>query len=176
MAGTLGIGLLTGSLILYEIPSALARGDADQPAEFHVVMPGAVVRMQVQRAISGAARRLAAANCQSIFSEFRDEAGQPLQSTLDAMHQTGAEYLAALRFIEGGGHSRCRSSSSVAAFIEPRSHVVYICGARFQSQFTQSAEVTEILLIHELLHALGLGENPPASSEITHRVMARCGG
>jgi hypothetical protein len=30
--------------------------------------------------------------------------------------------------------------------------------------------VGEILLIHELLHALGLGENPPARSHLTDAV------
>ncbi|MGH9253012.1 MAG: hypothetical protein ACRD3C_00415 [Vicinamibacterales bacterium] len=31
------------------------------------------------------------------------------------------------------------------------------------------------LVIHEFLHALGLGENPPTSDEITERVTAKCG-
>ena len=31
------------------------------------------------------------------------------------------------------------------------------------------------LLIHELLHTLGLGENPPTRSRITDAVMNRCG-
>jgi len=30
-------------------------------------------------------------------------------------------------------------------------------------------------MIHEALHTLGLGENPPTSAEITERVLARCG-
>jgi len=34
--------------------------------------------------------------------------------------------------------------------------------------------VAESLVIHEVLHTLGLGENPPASVEITRRVEARC--
>jgi len=33
----------------------------------------------------------------------------------------------------------------------------------------------EMILIHELLHTLGLGENPPTSLEITARVTERCG-
>jgi hypothetical protein len=33
----------------------------------------------------------------------------------------------------------------------------------------------EAILIHELLHSLGLGENPPSSDYITSRVRARCG-
>jgi hypothetical protein len=34
----------------------------------------------------------------------------------------------------------------------------------------------EALLIHEMLHSLGLGENPPTSHQITARVRARCDG
>ena len=30
-------------------------------------------------------------------------------------------------------------------------------------------------MIHEFLHTLGLGENPPTSQEITERVSNRCG-
>jgi hypothetical protein len=31
------------------------------------------------------------------------------------------------------------------------------------------------MIIHEMMHTLGLGENPPTTFEITERVMARCG-
>ena len=33
---------------------------------------------------------------------------------------------------------------------------------------------TEAYLIHEALHSLGLGENPPSPKEITGRVLAMC--
>ena len=33
----------------------------------------------------------------------------------------------------------------------------------------------EIIVLHEALHTLGLGENPPLSAVITDRVAARCG-
>ena len=32
----------------------------------------------------------------------------------------------------------------------------------------------ENMVIHEMLHTLGLGENPPSSREITRRVNDRC--
>jgi len=34
--------------------------------------------------------------------------------------------------------------------------------------------LADVALIHESLHSLGLGENPPSSSEITSRVISRC--
>jgi hypothetical protein len=40
----------------------------------------------------------------------------------------------------------------------------------------QNRRTTEIIVIHEFLHTLGLGENPPTSQAITQRVAIRCGG
>jgi hypothetical protein len=178
MARGLALGLLVGAPFLYGVSPGVAQmtSATSRLSEFHVVMAGAVGRAQVQHAISGAARRLASHRCQTIFTEFHDQSGQPLQGMLDASHQTGAQYLASLRFIEGGDQPRCRRSSSVVAFIEPGSHVVWICGDHFEAGFNHDPGMMEILLIHELLHALGLGENPPRPAEITQKVMARCGG
>jgi hypothetical protein len=39
--------------------------------------------------------------------------------------------------------------------------------------FTERREA-EAILIHEILHTLGLGENPPSSAEITRQVWRRC--
>jgi hypothetical protein len=51
--------------------------------------------------------------------------------------------------------------------------VVYICPgfAAFDRRYPDEAEAT---LIHEALHSLGLGENPPSSRHIQARVRARC--
>ena len=55
------------------------------------------------------------------------------------------------------------------------SRVVEVCGAVFARQSVQDAQSGEVLIIHELLHSLGLGENPPSSAEISRGVLARCG-
>jgi hypothetical protein len=41
--------------------------------------------------------------------------------------------------------------------------------------FCWSARYAEAAVIHEMLHSLGLGEDPPSSDHISTRVMARCG-
>jgi hypothetical protein len=38
----------------------------------------------------------------------------------------------------------------------------------------ENPTLAEAMVIHEMLHTLGLGENPPTTFEITDRVMARC--
>jgi hypothetical protein len=38
----------------------------------------------------------------------------------------------------------------------------------------ESGFLAEAMVIHEMLHTLGLGENPPSTFEITERVRQRC--
>jgi hypothetical protein len=45
----------------------------------------------------------------------------------------------------------------------------------FNEAAARNASRAEIAVIHEALHTLGLGENPPDSREITRLVTERCG-
>jgi hypothetical protein len=130
--------------------------------------------MTVKDSIEGAIRRLAKPSCLRLFTEFRDSDGRPLTDALTAWGESPADVLAALYFVEGDGSSRCLDETT-AAFTVVRSRVIYVCGTRFAERFARKTIGGEILLIHELLHALGLGENPPTSAQITDTVMARCG-
>jgi hypothetical protein len=141
---------------------------------FHIDSPYGMVRQQLRRAISGAARRLSRGGCQTIFRDFLDDSRQPLDSRLDTLHQSAAEYLYSLRFVDSRDSSPCRADRHIAAFTERGSHVIHICGALFESELMHDPVTSEVVIIHELLHALGLGENPPTESEITHQIFARC--
>jgi hypothetical protein len=78
-------------------------------------------------------------------------------------------------FVDGSEARPCLKSDALAAFTEPGSKVVHVCAATF-ARLAHQSTAAEVLVIHELLHTLGLGENPPSSREITARVTARCGG
>ena len=58
------------------------------------------------------------------------------------------------------------------AFTQIGSTVVSVCLRPFT--LLPHAE-QEAVLIHEMLHSLGLGENPPESVAITAQVLKRCG-
>ena len=60
------------------------------------------------------------------------------------------------------------------AVTEPGSRVVFICPTAFVEAVSGKPEQAEATLIHEMLHSLGLGENPPRSRDITERVLFRC--
>jgi hypothetical protein len=60
------------------------------------------------------------------------------------------------------------------AYTARGSRVVFVCGPRFLKHRAKDPSYTEFIVIHELLHTLGLGENPPHSLEITARVNAVC--
>jgi hypothetical protein len=127
----------------------------------------------VRRAVQGARNRLAHAQCRRLFSEFRDAAGRKLQDNLDAQGQTAAGYLGLIVFADGGGLPQCRDRAVYA--LTPRGgRVTYICGPQFVQGESHSAFVTETVIIHEELHSLGLGEDPPSATEITTRVLESC--
>jgi hypothetical protein len=174
---TIGALVVSASWLVWNVPSVGATQCPDTARgveEFHIDSPYPMVRRQLQRAITGAAKRLSRCTCQTIFRDFRDDSGRPLDSKLDALHQSGAEYLYSLRFVDSRDLSPCRADRHIAAFTERGSHVIHICGALFESELLHNPLTSEVLIIHELLHALGLGENPPTESEITHQIFARC--
>ena len=129
----------------------------------------------VSQAIRGAYRRLADSRCEAVFSDFAKASGEALQQVLDEQGQTGQSYLRRLLFYDAAHTSACRVPG-VLAFTQPESRVVRVCSSWFREAFELNPAKAEAVIIHESLHSLGLGENPPRSQEITARVMARCGG
>ena len=140
---------------------------------FHIFLEGKA-RMAVEASVDGARERLGRARCQEVFAAFAGRDGQPLAEKLRATGRAGADYLSALYFVDGDV-DRCRADEAVAAFTAPDSRVVHVCAARFAERFALKTRDGELIVIHELLHTLGLGENPPASSEISAVVRDRCG-
>jgi hypothetical protein len=108
------------------------------------------------------------------LTEYSDVAGQPLATALSKSGRTLRQAFARLRYFEERDAPQCFGGATLA-FTQAGSHVVRICGRHFKERFLGSRIATEIIMIHEFLHTLGLGENPPTSQEITDRVRSRCG-
>jgi hypothetical protein len=130
------------------------------------------VRAQVARA----AERLSRGPCALVPGDFSDvESGRRLVEILGATKQTVAGRLGDLVFRAGASDGPCRQPR-VAAYTSPGSRVVTVCPGRFRRfQAGKDQDLPVLILIHETLHTLGLGEDPPTSEEITARVAARCG-
>jgi hypothetical protein len=147
-----------------------------KPAHFqlryHIFLTGNA-RMTVVQSLLGAMQRLSRRSCQQLFEDFTDQAGRALTVKVAATSQSPAALLAGLYFVNGDNTSLCRTGQAVAAFTAPGSQVIHICSQRFLD-FAVKTKGGEIVLIHELLHSLGLGENPPTSSGITDAVLKRC--
>ena len=128
--------------------------------------------LAVRRAVDGAARRLKIHECESLLVLFHDQSGRSLSVNLPPSLGL-IDYLRAVRFIDGSGNARC-ASRDVLAFAIPLVHIVYVCARRFAEVSRATPAYADVIVIHELLHTLGLGENPPASQEITAAVISRC--
>ncbi len=139
-----------------------------------VGVKNALLEKAATGAVSLALQKLGPPRCQQIFSDFHDSSGRLLKDRLDSLGYSGSSFLEILRFANGERMDACQSSRVLAA-TAPNSHVIFLCGLQFFQRQRENPEFSAALVIHEMLHSLGLGENPPASSEITARVMERCG-
>jgi len=125
----------------------------------------------IDRAVRGAMRRLQGAKCARVFDDFSDGDGRSLSGVLAEMAGHQSDPASRAIFRDGREHMTCRTSP-VAAFTGPGSRVVFVCRNRFG---TIGRERAELIIIHELLHTLGLREQPPAPGEIDRVVARRCG-
>jgi hypothetical protein len=130
----------------------------------------------VERAIEGSKRRLADPECQKLFTDFQDPSGNSLLANLLLKRKTPAEYVDELWFVDASNAGPCRRGLQLVSYTSPGHRVIYVCGSRFVHPiFRLDQRIAELLIIHEVLHSLGLGEDPPAHEQITKQVVRRCG-
>ncbi len=148
-------------------------GAAASPASLEkaLVLAGMEGR-SLDRARARATALLESDECRKVLSDFTDTEGRTLQEKLDSVGQTPAEYLGTVHFLNGELQPLCRRST-VQMVTTGKSQYVYVC-PRFRQFEDRKPELAPVLVIHEALHTLGLGENPPTSMEITGRILARC--
>jgi hypothetical protein len=108
-----------------------------------------------------------------LFSEFHGTDGQPLGERLRQLQTTPVDYLRLVYFQDGEQHATCQRHG-ILAFTEVGSRVVYVCGRDFARAWNREPREILATLIHEMLHSLGLGENPPKPRDISDRVQKLC--
>ena len=125
----------------------------------------------LRRAVQGADAWLEKPACQELFTDFRDQRGAPLASVLKQRGRDPREQLRSIFFYDGAHHPVCRAGGS-AAVSSPGSAVIFVCP--LFGDYSRDVNQARAVVVHELLHTLGLGENPPTSLQITNRVIERC--
>ena len=147
-------------MVALALAGAPAKGaGGDLPVLFGFT--GGDTRMAVRRAVEGATRRLGQPECQRLFADF-------------SFAVPAAARFAPVRFVDDRDAPLCRTGSSTLAFTSPGARIVHVCGRRFLDAFRNNPTTAEVIVIHEFLPVLGLGENPPSTGAITRQVAARC--
>jgi hypothetical protein len=118
-----------------------------------------------------ARERLGHPGCQAVLADFESVNGGRLDLVLRTTGRTPQGQLDLLVLQSGMGRPLCDDGAALA-FTQVRSTVVSVCLRRFTLLRPREQDA---VLIHEMLHSLGLGENPPESTAITDRVLKRCG-
>ena len=145
---------------------------ARRPQQAHVHFALGPEHNWVTLAVEGAVRRLNHGDCREVLSDFADGQGQSLSAVLVSRGQTIDEHLHDVWFLDGGGQHAC-TRRDTDAFTVPGGRLIFMCPRLVRRPVGRHQE---ILVIHEVLHTLGLGENPPTSEAITQQVAKRCGG
>lgn len=161
-------------VVFLAVPLAPAEGQPLEPNPGRILTRSGPDTAAVLMALAGAQRKLQDPECQKVLSDFRDGEGRTLAENLAWMRMEPADYVTVLFFRDGSeasAGSLCRSAGAAAA-TEPKSRLVFVCGPAFRRQ---ARRVRENTLIHEMLHSLGLEENPPSSEEINAQIRLRCG-
>ena len=134
----------------------------------------------VERVRARAAARLDDPACRRVLTDFKDRGGRSLESNLQPLGLSASRYLLELPFVDGTPLPVCRNEAVMMA-VTPGVPRVFVCPqgvGRLNSRLSRvefrSGSLAEAMVIHEMLHTLGLGENPPSTLEITERVRERC--
>jgi hypothetical protein len=128
----------------------------------------------VKRSVALALEGLRRPECRAVYDDFRSASGVTLAETLRRRDVSPSEHLLRLRWLNGVSHPRCRNRNVflVTRVGDPE---IYVCPDQFTDFAVREPVKAAGLLLHEQLHALGLGEDPPASEDISRQVFARCG-
>lgn len=160
------------------VPHSAADREPDPTARGVVEKHALILRLSpfgqaaLRRAIDLALAKLAAPECSSVYEDFTLQNGATPRRVLEGLGMTPSELLESLVFIDGSWDGVCRKGRA-ALTTTPGSRVIHVCPGFAQLQ-SRDPERSAYLIIHESLHALGLGEDPPSSSEITQGVERRC--
>lgn len=132
------------------------------------------LRKTVASVLSVARQKLMRHECRRVFLEFRDVSGETLLRKLHRLGETPQGQLMRIELRDGSGLALCNRPGTLAMSL-PGQAIVLLCAEAFQKVARKSEGYTANIVIHEQLHTLGLGENPPTSEEITQRIALRCG-
>ncbi len=168
--GPLCAWLVAGCITARSEAAGAPAREADADA---VRSQNAFVSRAAHQAIDGAKRRLGNRACRLVLTDFSDGTGRRLDAVLAENGQTARGQIGLLRFHDGSEERRCQDAA-VMAYTTPGDRDVFLCGTQFVLEQRRRPADAEAIIIHEMLHSLGLGENPPTPAEITSRVLWRC--
>ena len=165
----LGAWMVTSQVIPASAQPLVVNGHEGAMPDLSRIADGELTA-SIIRAVRGAARQLATDRCQQILDDFSDASGQSLRLVVASLAVDPPAAFSRVIFRDGREHALCHPGA-VSAFTGAGSRVVFVCAREFLDLGRDHAER---VVLHELLHTLGLDERPPSSAEIDRAVAHRC--
>jgi hypothetical protein len=156
-----------------EGPATITGASRTSLPKWRVLLTDPLAAHETRRALDRARALLQQPACAAVLTDFTDREDRALAERIDALGVDAQRYLELILFVDGTRDELC--TKGAMAFTAPGSRVVRLCATEVTRVSQLWRDYVAVALIHEMLHTLGLGENPPTSHEITRRVRDRCG-
>ena len=151
-------------------------------AESQLVAPSARSGRAMESSRTGAVRTMAGAGMPEAAHRLYRRPRPLAARETGGAGLSAADYLQMMTFVDGSSTRSCRLGRWVLLVARPGSGTVHVCptfgdpfGSRLADVQLRNPALAESIVIHEMLHTLGLGEDPPTSEAITRQVQLRCG-
>src|SRR5262249_36555259 len=145
----------------------VSAAERDRPASVRALGPSD--QRIVDAARQGAMERLRSPECRALLADFKGRDGRSLEARLAAFALPPDAFPGALPLPDGSDRPLCQGNRSHLVTTAGVARV-FVCPSYLKAVYQERA-MAEVYLIHELLHTLGLGENPPTSQDITRQVI-----
>ncbi len=163
---TAALGAATGGGTRASQPAAVISPKERWP---RVYLSDAFLAGRVRSALDEASRVLAGDQCRLLLTEFRDDRQRLLQDHLVRLNLDIHAYLSFVIFVDSD-----RSCANTLMYTAPFSRVVWVCSGNAERIAAASHWRFTRSVIHEVLHTLGLGQDPPTQDEIDSRIERSC--
>jgi len=161
-------------------PTGPPAGGGSSPGQKGNQVKDSKLHASVDRALKKAKEKLQNPTCLALFNRNGTVPGETAKPLIDVMRDRkytdpGAYLMKYLTYVGG-------DSTDCAGFVQARTKVgqssVAVCGTFLSSSTSDGWNA--VYLIHEMMHSLGQGENPPmagqpTSAQLNQQVSAACG-
>ena len=163
-------GIASIALLLVVSPPVLT---ADTPLKMRwtrINVEDPMAASAIRYALDRASELVSKPACRAVLEDFGNARGHSIARELTDRQLEPVQHLASLLFYEGADEL----CATRVFYTSVNGRVVFVCTRELAREMRARPHMPPLIVIHEMLHTLGLREDPPSSFAVTRQVAQRC--